>query len=277
MSVTLTGCVNFRTRQVILDDDICQWKACMVFQGVHARQVALTPNTNACPDTYYGCIDFETNTFEIIVPESCCAEPCGVCEQDTTPATLTIKISGVQTMDCYVKDFACPGDELFQGSVKADFDLASFINGTYELTQSEANSCRWTGGITPFGSPPSLDAPRILFYIRQQPGPTNCEITVSDNERFASVGIVAFRSSGFLTVTVTVSWFSGTVTAICFGNPLNGISFPMPVIKTVSNCLVEPAPGDGITAPGTEEDEPTEHLAFGGICTLTGQTGVPGT
>lgn len=106
MAVTLTGCVDFPSGEVSIDDNVCHWKGCMIFSGIHAGQVALSPGTAKCPDTYYGCVDFATGTFEVIVPESCC--PCRTigccgcwgCENTTIkPDEMYITFSGIEDCD----------------------------------------------------------------------------------------------------------------------------------------------------------------------------------
>lgn len=141
MSVTLTGCVDFVTGKIIFEDDICQWQACMIFSGIHAGQVALTPNISVCPDTYYGCVDFQTRTFSIVVPESCCAVHCDTCSLGTTPATITIKFSGIEQTDCLFQ--TCPNPN-HRGSTHVSTDLAAILNDTeFELLQSEFAECVW--------------------------------------------------------------------------------------------------------------------------------------
>ncbi len=147
MSVTLTGCVDFSVTpaKIILDDDTCQWQTCMVFTGVHAGQVALTPNTIACPDTYYGCVDLLTGTFEVVVPESCCALPCTNCSENTTPSTITVKISGASNVSCWNNEFGCQEPTFFASLDTTISDLAALINDVeVELTQT-IFPCSWSG------------------------------------------------------------------------------------------------------------------------------------
>lgn len=148
MSVTLTGCVDFTTGKIVLDDDTCQWQTCMIFGGTHAGQVALTPNTIVCPDTYYGCVDLSTSIFEIIVPESCCAEVCNNCSVGTTPATITVKISGASNVSCWNNEFGCTEPTFFASLDTSIDDLAGLVNGVEkELIQSSIFPCVWLSDV----------------------------------------------------------------------------------------------------------------------------------
>lgn len=69
---TLIGCVNFATGQVIFDQGICEYAGCMIWSGTHAGQVAVTIGVGGCDDIYYGCVNFASGTFSVIVPAECC-------------------------------------------------------------------------------------------------------------------------------------------------------------------------------------------------------------
>lgn len=101
MAITLTGCVNFTTGLVEIDDNVCHWTGCLVFSGTHSGQVALSPNTTKCPDTYYGCVAFPGGTFSVVVPESCCpctegsCCDCWGCSSESTPTEMEITYQGI--------------------------------------------------------------------------------------------------------------------------------------------------------------------------------------
>lgn len=164
MAITLTGCYNVKTRKIIMDDDTCQWNPCMIFQGTHAGQVSLTPNTPACPDTYYGCVDFPSGTFNIVVPESCC-HPCVVCEDGDTPVTITGEVSGASSCTCVLDT---TDDPYFYSIVNDSGDpLIDRINGVSKtLTQTAGNACLYSA---------PMDADGLIVKTYNDLGPAICE------------------------------------------------------------------------------------------------------
>lgn len=77
MSITVHG--RFQDNGTVF----CDLPACVeycavpVWTGEHAGQVALTLSdaTNQdCNDTFYGCVDFATGKFEVLIPDNCCEE-----------------------------------------------------------------------------------------------------------------------------------------------------------------------------------------------------------
>ena len=87
------------------DSPNCVYSACMIWEGVHARQVSITIDNLNCSDTYYGCVNWATKKFRISVPEICswlCCE-CGTesfsnsCyATDEVPKAMYVKFSGVK-------------------------------------------------------------------------------------------------------------------------------------------------------------------------------------
>ena len=121
---TITGCVDFATGTILFapnnwcGDGQCIYDSCMVWDGLHAGQVAVTISTLSCDDIYYGCVDFVTSEFKLVVPIRCCiicdpeysATDCTVCDYfaaDETPMYISATFSGVTRCsdDSVIDDF----------------------------------------------------------------------------------------------------------------------------------------------------------------------------
>lgn len=91
---TLIGCIDFATGLAEFDQEDCEYSGCMIWQGLHAGQVAVTIDTILCDDIYYGCVIFPGGTFEVVVPDNCCefGDPCGECV-DTPPKCISMSFT----------------------------------------------------------------------------------------------------------------------------------------------------------------------------------------
>lgn len=77
MSTTVYGkaCADGSIKFYDLEECLVQ-SACVVREGVHAGQVALTlsdADNEDCNNTFYGCIDPATSKFQVVIPDDCCA------------------------------------------------------------------------------------------------------------------------------------------------------------------------------------------------------------
>jgi hypothetical protein len=142
MSITVYGCVNFSSGTAVITfenlETCLEQSACIIFEGVHAGQIALTLSgataNEACNDTFYGCFNPTTGKFQIVIPEDCCEEEyseydCECFPENQTPLTYMVAISGVVN---------CPGQH-----------GAELINGSWQLQQHNYTSgdcdtwCYW--------------------------------------------------------------------------------------------------------------------------------------
>jgi len=116
MSITVYGCVAFPAGTITFENlETClEQSACIIFEGVHAGQIALTlsgaTNNEDCNDTFYGCMNWTTGKFQVEIPTDCCVTyPECPCEPysdlyyqcyplDKTPKNLLIRFSDVY--DC---------------------------------------------------------------------------------------------------------------------------------------------------------------------------------
>lgn len=232
MSVTITGCVDFSVTpaKIILDDDTCQWQTCMVFKGTHARQVALTPNTLACPDTYYGCVDFITSTFSIVVPESCCAEPCTNCSENTTPATVTVKITGASNVSCWNNEFGCQEPTFFASLDTSIVDLAALINGVeVDLIQVSLIPCVWAAEIAITGS--------IRTYILENGPFPGCDGSAATTNPITTLRWSMSRQA--TTVSIGVGFLITGDDGCAYDGALGIISYRQDVTAAVDDCFTE--------------------------------------
>jgi len=149
MSRTITGKVDWGdggkikfgnppcdTRINCINEDIT---GCMIWTGEHAGMVSVTISAAelaACNDTYYGCVDWTTQTFKILIPDSCCGEvgvTCGWC--DSTPKYIDITFANiVNCTGCFWGG---------GGSIQVSGDIAGTINDTFRLEYS--SHCFWEG------------------------------------------------------------------------------------------------------------------------------------
>ena len=133
---TIFGCVTSEG-QIIFEQALCEYPACLEFTGTHAGQVAVTIGGPFCDDTFYGCVDFATGKFEVVVPDDCCNSSetiCSRCSPGITPKIVRVDISG--TTSC---DGVCQSSG--GKSVKITNGIPN-INGTYNLTQ--VSDCVWS-------------------------------------------------------------------------------------------------------------------------------------
>lgn len=137
MSQTITGCVNLITGRVVFDDIGCvtgQTTGCIEWTGEHAGQVKFTitaATQSHCEDTYYGCVNWGTGRFQVIIPDNCCCPyptSTDTCCADCTPLKVTATFSSVT--ECT----ACTGNGLM-------LSLNTALNGSHTLNQSSGDDC----------------------------------------------------------------------------------------------------------------------------------------
>ncbi len=78
MATTIYGCVTWATGEITfanLEDCLAQ-SSCVIFDGgAHDGQVALTlsdADNEDCNDTFYGCVNWTTGKFQVVIPDDCC-------------------------------------------------------------------------------------------------------------------------------------------------------------------------------------------------------------
>lgn len=142
MSVTVHGCVSWPSGTITFTDlETClAQNSCVHWTGVHANQVALTlsgaTNNAACNDTFYGCVNWTTGKFQVVIPEGCCVvigvecPQCGV----FTPLHLNITFQGVvYCSECFYEEG--------WGYYK---HVSNFkINKSWRATQDPIDPCIW--------------------------------------------------------------------------------------------------------------------------------------
>jgi hypothetical protein len=92
----IDGCLNSEGK-VVFEQIDCVYIGCLVAEGIHAGQIAVTIQTPVCNDTYYACYDTVTGRFELSVPDTCCdtPDPCFTEEffRSKRPRALKINIT----------------------------------------------------------------------------------------------------------------------------------------------------------------------------------------
>ena len=98
---TIFGCVDFSDGSITFEQLGCEYPACMIWEGNHAGQVAVTIDNDDCNDIYYGCIDWSTGKFEVVVPDDCCCKDCnGICDECTgKTGDMILTFAGME--DCF--------------------------------------------------------------------------------------------------------------------------------------------------------------------------------
>jgi len=135
-NITISGCVYYNmydptnrlTGKVVFNREILNccssflWTGCIVGnpEDVHYGMVEITSYGGLCDDKYYGCVNPETNRFEIIIPEECALG-------------VTIEFEGVQDPECaYYKTVgSAPPVDWYRYSA----GLAGYVNGRHTLQQ----------------------------------------------------------------------------------------------------------------------------------------------
>jgi len=132
---TLYGCVDFTTGVITFTQDPdCEYPACVIWDGVHAGQMAVTVDTDNCDDTYYGYWDSVTGKFQVSIPDECCSSQCEWCDGYTTPSSIKVSLDATP---CYN---TCIGEH---GKLTDSPD----IDGDYIISQySQVYPCLWFGG-----------------------------------------------------------------------------------------------------------------------------------
>ncbi|HUW18368.1 MAG TPA: hypothetical protein VMW16_03620 [Sedimentisphaerales bacterium] len=130
---TIYGCVDWATGKIKFAQDACYYYGCIIWEGVHAGQVAVTIDMPNCDDTYYGCVNWATGKFQVVVPDNCCEyPPCEYCVD--TPSQVTITFTGLTECECLVEMY---GSAKFVGTAAA-------INGnSYVLPARPDLPCLW--------------------------------------------------------------------------------------------------------------------------------------
>lgn len=230
MSVTLTGCVDFVTGEVKITDSFCLWPGCMIWSGTHAGQVALSPNTADCPDTYYGCVNFPGGTFSVVVPESCCpCTPFGCCgcwgcdDVTTKPTEMALTLSGIDDCD------GLPGSSLNGEHIleiddsKCDCDqtgICTFDKRTDDIIITVTMNL--DGDVSVSGSTADPDNPgsfnqAFRFRVFQSPPDTQAGCIIFKSGSGDNEITTCTPSSGLSGFGGSTSWSTSEIEAICDG------------------------------------------------------------
>jgi len=98
---TIYGCYNSSTGAVTFAGAACDsgdYTGCYVASGEHAGQIAVPVSEESCNDTYYGCLNFATGQFQLVIPDNCCGWfPCVGCV--LPPAEILVSFQDV--LECY--------------------------------------------------------------------------------------------------------------------------------------------------------------------------------
>lgn len=100
---TITGCVNWANKNIRFDQDSCTYAGCIIWDGIHAGQVAITISNDNCDDTYYADIDWSTGRWQLTLPDICCpwsSDDCSYCDPILTPSNLHLVFTGVNDDIC---------------------------------------------------------------------------------------------------------------------------------------------------------------------------------
>jgi len=145
MSITIYGCVAFPAGTITFENlETClEQSACIIFEGVHAGQIALTlsgaTNNEDCNDTFYGCMNWTTGKFQVEIPTDCCEEygyDCNKCSAGQTPKCVTLEFTDV---------VFCNGCYLYSGNYFCSWEFLNLqLNGKHILKQvSSGYPCTW--------------------------------------------------------------------------------------------------------------------------------------
>ncbi len=151
---TIYGCVTWPGGVVTFDQDPgCQYTGCVDWSGLHAGQVAVTISTEICDDTYYGCVNWATNRFEVSVPDDCCIFgshpncPCTACEPGSggpgiQPKYIELDFTGIVSRECYIGEEPpfYPFDPWY-AYLPYD-DLKAYLNAN-TFTLEKNSNCGW--------------------------------------------------------------------------------------------------------------------------------------
>ena len=139
MSITVYGCVSYAGAITFENLEACLvQEACVVVSGEHAGQVALTlsdaNNNDDCNDTFYGCVNWSTRKFQVIIPDDCCVvgDDCEYCTPGETPASIQVTIAGV---------LVCCPDCCSYNHERCSRNATLDIDGVYVVPQ--LGSCTW--------------------------------------------------------------------------------------------------------------------------------------
>lgn len=109
-----------------------------IFTGDHAGQIALTltgANNEDCNDTFYGCYDFATGKWQVVIPDGCCnpysCSPCG----SSPPYYAIVDLLSVSCGRCYGEPWP-PWRESWQSTMV-------IADGLYVLPAY--SECQWVG------------------------------------------------------------------------------------------------------------------------------------
>lgn len=200
---TIYGCVT-SSGGVIFKQDTCEYPACLELTGTHAGQVAVTIETLFCDDTFYGCVDFATGKFEVVVPDDCCntisGTGCAYCVEDNTPIQIQVTFAGIS--DCYY----C--DDPFGWCTGWRSNVASHVNGSHTLTRGGGASCSWGKQI----SSPTVSMEYGETSSDLCPDPCDGVLTNLCTDDWNEITISAVRlTSDEVRVTVTGSYTTPTI------------------------------------------------------------------
>lgn len=136
-SKTIYGCVDWASGEVRFVGEACDsgnYTGCIVNAPGEAEHmmVAVYVAEAWCEDWYYGCVNWTTGKFQLIIPDDCCytgpssEDECVYCDEGTTPTYISVRISGVTACGCII-------DDGYNDSYK--FEGGGAVNGTYVLEQ----------------------------------------------------------------------------------------------------------------------------------------------
>lgn len=152
-NITLTGCLNPSTGQVVFDldtpcgkDVIKMFYGCLVTAaGANFGKIKVVITGSAdpvCDGTYYGCVNWATGKFSVDVPEECCTEyiagnNCSYCDAGETPKYILVTFSGCTTQGtCAIVSYIDCGSS-------SSVILSGSCSGSLILEQDPSNVCRW--------------------------------------------------------------------------------------------------------------------------------------
>jgi len=147
---TIYGCVNSTNGEITFEGEACDsgdYTGCIETSGEHAGQVKVVISEVNCDDIYYGCVNWTTGKFQLVIPDDCCGwyEDCNCDYCDNCPECyapdLTLKYLAVRFTG--VRD--CSDDSLFSwnGTVFCPYSLSEGLWGY---------NCSWWVSVPAMGS-----------------------------------------------------------------------------------------------------------------------------
>jgi len=139
MSVTLEGCVDWDDGGKIkfVHSTECfgsSYTGCIIWTGEHAGQVKISIDNANCNDDYYGCIDWTTGLFKILVPDICVRPWCNVEISGITDQNCCEWVTGVY---CYSAGYAAFANYSWEKVPPTDCDCLNADRFTPNDTELE--------------------------------------------------------------------------------------------------------------------------------------------